>query len=101
MIILVCVIARISVITVAHNVSVLFTEFEEQILWYPFDRQIHEHTLPGIGLGDEQQHSNDYFIEIISPVTSIEKSGAHVVIPDPILICIFNTESKTKLIITQ
>lgn len=47
-------------------------------------------------LGDEPQHpiAGNYLVEIISPVSSIEKSGAHVVIPDPILIRIFDKDSK-------
>ena len=71
-----------------------YTAYEDQILWYAFDAQTYEHTLM---LTTDEQHSNNYLIEIISPVNSIEMSGAYVVIPDPILICVIDIESKKSV----
>ena len=68
---------------------------KEQILWYAFDTQMYEHTLL---LGDELPHSNNYLVEMISPVSSIEMSGAHVLIPEPLHICIFDKDCKRLLI---
>ena len=45
-------------------------------------------------LGDELQQPTNYLVEIISPVSSIEKSDTHVVISEPILIYFFDKDSK-------
>lgn len=64
-------------------------------MWYAFDTQTYEHTLL---LGDELPHSNNYLVEMISPVSSIEMSGAHVLVPEPLHICIFDKDCKRLLI---
>lgn len=75
-------------------IEFLLIAVREQVLWYAFDTQTYEHSLLDTILGDEPPHSNNYLVEIISPVSSIEESGAHVLIPEPIHICIFNKVCK-------
>lgn len=63
---------------------------------YVFDAQIDEHTFNI--LKDEVQHSfegpNNFLIEVIEPVKSIEASGAHVILPKPLLVRLFDKNSK-------
>ncbi len=64
------------------------------MLWYAFDTQTYEHTLRDTMLSGESPHSNNYLVEIIGPVRSIEMSGAHVLIPEPIHVDISDRHCK-------
>ena len=49
-------------------------------------------------LDGELQQPTNYLVEILSPVSSIEKSETNVVIAEPILICVFDKDSKRRVI---
>ena len=89
---------RISSFTANYHIIIhaiaIISAFEEQIFWYAFDAQTSERTILGTVLGVVLQRPNNYRIEIVSPVRSIEDSGAHVVTPEPLLICIYDKDCK-------
>ena len=78
----------------------IFIAVREQVLWYAFDTQTYEHTLRDTML-DELPHSSNYLVEINGPVSSIEMSGAHVLVPEPIHVGIFDKHCKRQVIIVS
>ena len=78
----------------------LFIAVREQVLWYAFDTQTYEHTLRDTILDDELPQSSNYLVEIIGPVSSIEMSGAHVLVPEPIHVGIFDKHCKRQVIMS-
>lgn len=73
-------------------IPILFTAPKEKISWYAFGTQTNEHTLPMLDY--EHRYPTSYLVEIISPVTSIEQRDTEVIVPEPILICIFDKNRK-------
>ena len=51
-------------------------------------------------LGGELQQPTNYLVEILSPVSSIEKSETNVVIAEPILVCVFDKDSKIVVVLS-